>query len=817
MTIKKTFIFCILFFFFSSLIFADTLHKTINATRIEEAPKIDGHLNDACWENAELASDFIQREIQQGSPSQYKSEVKILYDDAAIYIGAMLYDSNPDSVLRELSTRDNEANADLFGIFFDTYNDDINAFGFFVTAAGTQIDARYSSEGQDFDWNAVWMSSVKITDKGWVIEIKIPYSALRFTGKEEQVWGLNFIRKIRRLRENSFWNPIDPKISAFVRQFGDLKGLKNIQPPVRLSLVPYVSSMFNHYPYNQDGVKNLTYTASGGMDVKYGVSEAFTLDMTLVPDFSQVQSDNQVLNLGPFEVQYQERRPFFTEGTELFNKGGLFYSRRVGGVPIDYYKVSSQLKDGETILKNPSQAKLLNATKLSGRTQSKLGIGLFNAVSGNTYATVKDSLGHTRSVLTSPNCNYNIIVLDQALKNNSYVTFINNNVTREGHYYDANVTASLFKLNDKTNTYSVGGYAAMSNQFYPDSVQPNRGYSYKFDFGKSGGNFRWNAYGNMSTDRFNPNDLGLFFMNNNMRTGLNLIYNIYKPFWKVNNLYSNINTSYARMYNPSAFWDFGINGNVTTTFTKRYLTTGIWYNLEPFLTYDYYEPRTFSRFYTYPKNYSVGGFISSDYRKKLALDVEANYRTFEENKRKYFDVSVSPRYRVNNKLLLTYEVWQEIKIDDIGFVHHENDTITFGRRNMVTVSNTFMSVYKFTNKMSLSFRLRHYWSKAHYQKYYTLRDDGYLSANNAYLNDHNVNFNAFNIDMVFFWQFAPGSELNIVWKDAVLKRDDLIYTDYYNNFQNSLNSSQNNSISIKVLYYIDYLTLKSRFKSSTKS
>ena len=235
--------------------FSQTANKSIAALRITQAPKIDGELNDSCWMYAEIAGDLIQNQLSPGAPSYKKTEVKITYDDDAIYIGALLHDES-DSILGELSTRDNEANADLFGILFDTYNDDINAYGFFLTAAGTQIDARYSSEGQDFDWNAVWLSSVKITREGWVVEIKIPYSALRFSAKDEQTWGFNIIRKIRRTREMSFWNFVDPKIDAFVRQFGDLTNLKNIKPPVRLSFSPYVAGLFNHYPYNQPGIKN---------------------------------------------------------------------------------------------------------------------------------------------------------------------------------------------------------------------------------------------------------------------------------------------------------------------------------------------------------------------------------------------------------------------------------------------------------------------------------------------------------------------------------------------------------------------------------
>ncbi len=812
---KKLFVFILFVLTFNNG-FSQAL-KSIGALRVTNSPKIDGNLNDSSWVNAEPAVDLIQNMLSPGMPSEQKCEVKVVYDDAAIYIGAMLYDSSPDSILRELSTRDAEANADLFGVLFDTYNDDINAFGFFVTAAGTQIDARYSSEGQDFNWNAVWQSSVKYNEKGWVIEMKIPYSALRFSAKEEQTWGFNIIRKIRRTREMSFWNFVDPKIDAFVKQFGDLTGLKNIKPPVRLSFSPYIAGLFNHYPYNQVGIKNESYSFSGGMDLKYGLSDAFTLDMTLVPDFSQVQSDNNVLNLSPFEVQFQERRPFFTEGTELFNKGGLFYSRRVGGLPIGYRNVYSQLKGNEVIIKNPTQTRLYNATKLSGRTEKKLGIGIFNAVSGETYATAQDTAGNTRDILSSPLTNYNIVVLDQALKNNSFITLVNTNVTRDGHWHDANVTGLGFEANNKSNTYQVAGFGAMSQKFYPDSNSSFKGYSGRLNFGKSGGNFTWNAYGNMNTNTYNPNDLGIQFMNNNVDMGLEIGYNVYKPFWRLNNIFNSVNFSYSRMYVQDAFANFGIYGNSVTTWKKHFFTTGIRYGLEPIITYDWYEPRIFGRFYTFPINYRGGGFISSDYRKKVALDISANYRVFNENQRSTVDIYVSPRWRVNNKLSFIYETYYEDRIDDIGFVFYDSytDTITLGRRNLQTISNTLSGVYKFTNKMSLSVRGRHYWSRATYSGYYNLNHDGSLTQYN-HLYSHNVNFNAFNIDVVFFWQFAPGSELNIVYKNAVLKSESSINYDYYYNFRGSLNSPQNNSVSIKVLYYIDYLDIKKAFRRKNR-
>lgn len=782
--------------------------KNVQALRIANKPTIDGFLDDSCWLKAEPTEDFIQTELQPGTPSAQKSVVKFVYDDDALYIGAQLYDVSGDSVLRELSTRDNEANADLFGVLLDTYNDDINAFGFFVTAAGTQIDARYSSEGQDFDWNAVWLSNVRIHEQGWTVEFEIPYSALRFSKAQQQVWGMNVLRKIRRLREMSFWSYNDPAIDALARQFGNLTGISDIRPPVRLSFTPYIAALADHFPYHDPAVKDLNYNISGGMDVKYGINDAFTLDMTLVPDFSQVQSDNQVLNLSPFEVQFQERRPFFTEGTELFNKLGLFYSRRVGGAPIDYFTPYENLAAGESVIRNPTQTQLLNATKFSGRTPSKLGIGIFNGVANEGYALIANAEGGTRRELTAPVTNYNIIVLDQAFRNNSFVSLVNTNVLREGHYHDANVTGAGVRMNNKTNTYQVGASGAVSTRLFP-GADPYTGYSANLDFGKSGGNFKWNAFGRVKSDRYDHNDLGILLLSNNMESGLTLSYDIYKPFWKVNNVFNNITFMYQRMYNPNAFWNFGIYGESFTTFTKKFLSAGIEYGLEPVITYDYYEPRVPGRFYTFPVNYYGGGWISSDYRRPFALDVGFNYRQFNENNRYNLSLSFEPRYRASNRLLFIFEVSEQLRNDDIGFVNYNSlsDTVTFGRRNLETVSNILSAIYKFNNKMSLSFRLRHYWSKAVYQGYYQLDDAGMLNRY-EYGRSHDVNFNAFNIDMVFFWQFAPGSELNFVWKNAVLRSEQQILHDYYSNFRSTFSADQNNTFSLKVLYYLDYRSLR---------
>lgn len=804
-----------LFLFFALTSFSLD-NKKVVAQRIKQSPKIDGVLDDEAWKTAEPATDFVQRAPKPGQPSKQKSEVKIVYDDVAIYIGAMLYDTNADSVLRELSERDNEANADLFGLIIDTYNDDINGFGFFITAAGVQIDARYSAQGQDFNWNAVWQSQVKIADNGWIAEFKIPYSAIRFSKDSLQDWGVNFIRKTRRTREDAFWNNVNPAINGLINQFGDIEGISNIKSPLRLSLSPYVSAYAENYPYNVLGKSNNSYSFNGGMDIKYGITESFTLDMTLVPDFGQVQSDNRVLNLSAFEVQYNENRQFFTEGTELFSKGGLFYSRRIGGSPIDYYAPYYQLNEGEFVKDNPNNTQLFNATKVSGRTNTNLGIGVFNATSADTYATISDSLGNNKKVMTQPLTNYNILVFDQALKNNSYISLINTNVTRNGSYYDANVTGTTFKFMEKTNTYGFDGNAAVSQLYFSDSAKPIVGYAYNVYVGKVSGKFQYNINANVKSDKYDPNDMGILFINNTIETFLNLSYNRFEPKGRLNSYNISGGVGYSRLFKPSFLWNFNIYGDAYFLF-KSFLSVGGGVNLEPIITYDHWEPRVSGHYYAYPKDYLGYSWFSTDYRKRFALDGRVRYRYFEENNRYNFAFGIAPRFRVNNKLSFNYDFDRDYINDDIGFVNYDgyNEVITLGRRNVTTIQNTLNASYIFTNRMALSLRARHYWSKAEYQQYYVLGDKGLLFDHPLYTGNSDVNFNAFNIDLVYRWQFLPGSEMSFVWKHAIYTQGDVVVQHFKDDMDLTFNSPKSNSFSVKILYYLDSSNFKRKNKRVT--
>jgi len=260
------------------------------------------------------------------------------YDDNAIYLSAHLKD-NPEDIQRQLTSRDNFGNSDFFVLVLNPNNDSQNDTQFFVFSSGTQADAILSpGTGQDFGWSAVWDSAVQLVDDGWILEMEIPYRALRFSNETIQTWGIQFHRRFRLDNSQYSWNPIDRSKGNFGLYHGELKGIENIEPPTRLNLYPFVSSISN----NTNGDTKTEFKT--GLDIKYGVTENFTLDATLIPDFSQAGFDDLTLNLGPFEQTFGEQRQFFKEGVDLFNKGNLFFSRRIGNGPTGSVKPMQELK-----------------------------------------------------------------------------------------------------------------------------------------------------------------------------------------------------------------------------------------------------------------------------------------------------------------------------------------------------------------------------------------------------------------------------------------------------------------------------------------
>jgi hypothetical protein len=815
--------FLLFYFLFCFALYSQNIdRKTIGALRINSTIKIDGFLEEEAWKEAPIAKDFVQNNPYPGKPASQQTEVKILYDDVALYVGATMYDLGNDAILRQLSKRDQTDNTDVFAIYLDTYNDRLNAFQFMVTASGVQVDIRLSPAGNDVNWNAVWYSEARIDESNWYVEMKIPFSAIRFPKKDEQVWGINFQRGIRRFREDNYWNKIDPLIDGFVNQFGELHGIREVEASTRLFFYPYASSYVEHTFSPSSGPISTNTIHNGGMDIKYGVNDAFTLDVTLIPDFGQVLPDNEILNLTPFEVFFNERRQFFTEGTELFNKGGIFYSRRIGGRPMDYWRAYGQLKDGERIIENPRETRLINSSKLSGRTNSGLGIGVLNSVTAESYATIENNIGEKRRVMTNPLSNYNVFVLDQSLKNNSFISFINTNVWREGSFYDANVSATEFKFLDQSNTYVFNGTAALSQRhglFNASTGEfntiPELGHRYFLNAGKVSGNFQYSLSHKLESNTYSPNDLGFLGYNNEESTKLRFGYNVFNPYSIFLRTWSSVEVNAYRLYRPTVFT--GYTRNLShRALLKSFTMVNIYFNQTPNGWKDYFETRSnFQKYYQQPAVKTLGGWISSDYSRVLALDVNAAFSDFDENNRRERKYGFSPRWRVSDQFFIMTRTDFTDNFDDIGFVNRDrNRAIIFGQRDRKTIENLVSARYNFNPLMDLSLRLRHYWSKVVYLKYHQVGENGALIATEynpqEYFINHDVNFNVWNIDLAYTWVFTPGSELSVVWKNVIMHAGDEIPEGYFSNVVNLLELPQMNSISVKALYFVDYLWLKKK-------
>lgn len=792
--------------------------KSITAFKIETPPFIDGKLDDQQWMDADIADNFIQYSPYNGSPSKYRTEVRVVYDNTAIYVGAMLYDPNPDSIYKELGERDSDynLNADQFTIDICPYNDGINGATFKVSVSGVQSDRppRSGSDGNYMGdtWDAVWESKTSIVENGWIAEIKIPYSALRFPKEEVQTWGINFWREVRRNREQSSWNYVDRQIGSSFNHLGEMTQIKDIQPPLRLSLTPYVSG----YVEQNHGESGVGFSYNGGLDLKYGINESFTLDATLVPDFGQVQSDDQVLNLSPYEVRYNEKRPFFMEGTELFNKGNIFYSRRIGSRPRAYYDAYDNLNDTEHVLFNPVESSLINATKVSGRTKSGLGIGVFNAMTSSMYATVEDTeSGESRKVMTDPFTNYNMIVLDQSLKNHSYISLMNTNVWRNAendeNFYNANVTGTEFNIQDKTRHYSVSGQAALSQKYYKDADN-DFGHSFQLQGGKTGGAFRAEYEIEASSDTYDHNDMGYMRRNNEFQNQLSVSYNIYQPFGKILNARNSLSYRHMMLYRPRVFTGSELNLNSNVTFVNH-MTVFLRAEYKPEGEDDYYEPRVEGRYYHRGKELGTSAWISSDRSKKVSANIRFSYNKIWSPYDQYqYSFSISPTFKISDRFSFDYEIEVRNRMNDIGYVDddEEQELIYFGLRNNKTIENKFQSGFIFSANSYLSLRLRHYWSRADYMdQYYTLNDDGSLSEADHEEN-YDYNYNAWNIDVKYTWRFAPGSEMSVVWKNSIYSGSDQIFYDFSDNIRHMFDTGMSNSLSLKILYYLDWTYLQKR-------
>jgi hypothetical protein len=379
--------------------------------------QIDGIGDEPVWNEAAVATDFVQFQPAEGDRSTEGTEARVVYGRDALYVFMRAYDSEPDAVVGQLTRRDQGSHSDQLGVVIDSYFDRRTAFHFAVNPVGVKTDIyRFDDTGEDSGWDAVWDVATGATSDGWAAEFRIPYSQLRFRDADEQTWGINFMREIARRQETAVWAPTARSDGAIVSRFGELRGLRDLSAPNRMEIVPYTLGSLERAtgdgqnPYYSP---NATF-GTAGVDVKYGITSNLTLDVTVNPDFGQVEADPAQVNLSAFETFLPERRPFFVEGSSIFNFGigigdgdgsaeSLFYSRRVGRAP------QGSADPGGGFTEVDDRTTILGAWKLSGKTAGGWSIGALHAVTAEERALVTPAVGDEYQQSVEPFSNYGVL------------------------------------------------------------------------------------------------------------------------------------------------------------------------------------------------------------------------------------------------------------------------------------------------------------------------------------------------------------------------------------------------------------------------
>lgn len=673
------------FLFISSLLGFSQQKRVYTTTRIAQEPQIDGIIDDAEWGSDNWQGGFIQREPNDGAKPSQATSFKLLYSDDYIFVAIKAFDSNADSIDSRLVRSDN-IDGDMVAVHFDSYYDKSTSFSFFVNAAGVKSDILFSNNGnsEDENWNPMWYTKTSIDTKGWYAEIKIPLSQLRFSKSDNKVWGFEVMRTIFRLDETSLWQPISRKESGWVYSFGELRGIDDLKPKRIMEFAPYVAAGIETYekeagPYN-DGED---FLIRAGADAKIGITNDFVLDITINPDFGQVEADPSEVNLTAFETYQREQRPFFVAGKNItdfrISSGGgdssqdnLFYSRRIGRSP-QYYPNAEYVDF-------PRNTKILGALKLSGKTKNGLSVGIIESVTRKSMAKISNA-NMEEEVEVEPLTNYfvgrvqkdfdkgNTVIGGEITSVNRSITnsdldFIPKNAISGGldfqqywknrtYYIKANMVSSNINGDSKSMIYrqtSSQRYFQRADATYlsvDTAMTSMTGYGGEISAGKqteSGWNYsiRFMA----RSPQLSLNDIGYLRQADKLMQSANLEYNFTKP--------TNI---YRRMTNGISIWN-GWDYGGKTTFTGAFL----WHNTK-FKNYASLYVNSMSEFNKHDNYMLRGGpsfFLPGT--TTFRANIESN-----DTKKLYFDVGTSQAWGYNN-------YYRRIAVD-IGFTYRPTDAL----------------------------------------------------------------------------------------------------------------------------------------------
>jgi len=799
---------------------ADTVSTAklkVDAVRLAEPITVDGILAEPVWQNGSGVSQFTQRDPNEGASPTQKTVVHLAYDDEAIYIGARLFDSAPDSIIARLGRRDAELTADMFGFFVDPYYDRRSGFYFAINAAGTMYDGvLYNDEWDDDSWDGVWDGNVKIDDQGWTAEMRIPYSQLRFKNKDKLIWGINFRRDIARKNERDYLVFTPKNGSGFVSRFVDLVGIQNISPPRRIEILPYVTTKAEytqHLPGNpfNDGSKYLPGT---GADFKIGIGNNLTLDATANPDFGQVEVDPAVVNLGDVETFFSEKRPFFIEGSTIFNfgQGGsrsnwgfnwsnptFFYTRRIGRAP----QGSVPSADFADV---PLGTNILGAAKITGKIGGNWNIGMLHALTGREHAELKLGNSRWRSEV-EPLTYYGIMRAQKEIKEGRQgIGFISTLAARRFDDVrlrnEINSSAFTFGLDgwtflDANKTWVITGWGGLSqlrgNETRLIALQRNSrhyfqrpdaghvevdsfatsltGYSGRLLLNKQKGNVIFNSAIGFVDPKFDINDMGFLFRTDVINGHIGGGYKWTKP---------GRFTRYRELLG-AVFGSRDFDGNM--------IWMGVWqsgyFELLNYYSFNFsfaYNPETVNN------NRTRGGpltlnrpgwqanfFLNSDSRKTWVYGLGTfGYTRGPKNWDGGFDASIEWKPSANLSVSAGPTLWWNRNFAQyVTVINDPLATATFGKRyifaelKQTELSASVRMNWTFTPRLSLQLYAQPLISSGDYNNYKELaRAKSYAFDPYVTNRSDDFNFKSLRGNAVLRWEYSPGSTLYFVWTQS---------------------------------------------------
>lgn len=797
-----------------------------------DAPKIDGFLTEEAWQSVEWAGDFTQWMPSNGAAPSQPTEFKIIYDDNYLYVAIKALDSVPEEIVKRMSRRDG-FQGDFVEINIDSYHDYLTAYSFSATAAGVKGDEKIIQDGENWDdtWDPIWYLKTSSNDKGWIAEFKIPLTQLRFSSDSVQVWGLEVKRRLYRKDERSVWQAIPNEQSGYVSRFGELHGLNNLQPKRQIDVTPYVVGSYEHYKEEEGSpfYDGEDWKARAGVDAKIGLTNNLTMDLTINPDFGQVEADPSEVNLSAFESYFEEKRPFFIEGRNIYqypieegdgddSNNGLFYSRRIGRSP-QYYPENDYVKI-------PDNTTILGAAKITGKTSKGLSIGILESITNTETAEIMDEGGNIEKINVEPMTNYFAGRLEQELnKGNTIIGGMltsTNRFIKDDHLKELPNSAQTGGLNfmhswkDRKYTFSArflgsrvsGDSAAMMNmqtssrRYYqrPDSKKNRLDSTAKSLSGHAGNlgfgtniNSGWNYYAWLSwrSPGLDFNDIGYLRNTDNINQGFWVGYSSPQP----NGIFRRVNVNMA-------FWNgwnfdgihkyYGINANSNFRFTNYWF-----FSLGGNFSGQSKSPTHLrgGPIFILPHGVNFWTRLGTDNRKKLSFSFRYSQYSGAFNHKTRNNFSIDVTYRPTDRLKLSLEPWYGINQNRLQYVSTEEvediDEYFLAEINQKTLMIEFRIDYSFTPDLSLQYYGQPFVSNGTYNNYKRVTDskassyydrfepivrdeDGGIDLNgnneaDVYLDDSDFKFVYFQSNMVLRWEYMPGSTVYLVWSQS---RDD---------------------------------------------